>query len=134
MMKVLLDIFLVGIKIVFTSTQSLSGFIQENFIIGDCRINLSVGNALGAANIVFETIERKSPIHPLSEEGEKPKEVKGSIQFTNIDFHYPTRSDVSILVVNDGILAEIETHFELIDKKGIYTELVKQQALNSSSG
>jgi len=36
-----------------------------------------------------------------------------------------------ILVVNDGVVAEMGTHFELADKQGIYAELVKQQQLTS---
>jgi len=68
------------------------------FSLGNASPHIaSVGQALGAAQIVYETIERKSPIDPLSEEGDKPEVVKGSIQFKNIDFHYPTRSDVPIL-------------------------------------
>lgn len=68
------------------------------FSLGNASPHIaSVGNALGAAKIVFETIERKSSIDPLSEKGEKPTEVKGSIKFTNIDFHYPSRTDISIL-------------------------------------
>ena len=38
-----------------------------------------------------------------------------------------------ILVVNDGVIAEMGTHFELVDKQGIYAELVKQQQLTKSS-
>ena len=38
-----------------------------------------------------------------------------------------------ILVVNDGVVQEMGTHFELMDKHGIYDELVKQQQLTKSS-
>ena len=68
------------------------------FSLGNASPHIaSVGNALGAAKKVFEIIERVSPIDPLSEKGETPSSVKGKVTFENIGFHYPTRSDVSIL-------------------------------------
>jgi ATP-binding cassette subfamily B (MDR/TAP) protein 1 len=59
----------------------------------------SIGVALGTAANTFETIERKSPIDPLSDEGLKPEVIKGLIEFKNIDFHYSTRSDVPVLII-----------------------------------
>jgi ABC-type multidrug transport system fused ATPase/permease subunit len=36
-----------------------------------------------------------------------------------------------IAVVKDGQVAELGTHFELLEKKGLYMSLVKQQDLNA---
>ena len=57
----------------------------------------SIATAMGAAKIIYDTIDRKSPIDPLSEAGEKPEKVSGNIEFKGIGFSYPSRPDVSIL-------------------------------------
>lgn len=57
----------------------------------------AIGSAQGAAVKIYETIDRASPIDPLDPKGEKLKTVKGDVEFANIDFHYPTRSDVPVL-------------------------------------
>ncbi len=77
----------------------LFAIIIGAFSLGNASPHIaSVGTAMGAAQMVFETIERKSPIDSLSEEGEIPgSKTQGSIEFRNIGFHYPTRKDVSIL-------------------------------------
>ena len=90
------------------------------FSLGSASPHISsVGNALGAAKKVFEIIERVSPIDPLSEKGEKPSSVKGRVTFENIGFHYPTRSDVSILkdfnlVVENGTTVALVNCFDSI--------------------
>ncbi|XP_039250451.2 bile salt export pump-like isoform X1 [Styela clava] len=48
------------------------------------------GRVAGAA--VFEVIERKSSIDPLSNEGFVPDDVKGKISFINVNFNYQSRS------------------------------------------
>uniref|UniRef100_A0A1A9USS9 ABC-type xenobiotic transporter n=1 Tax=Glossina austeni TaxID=7395 RepID=A0A1A9USS9_GLOAU len=55
------------------------------------------GTAKGAAQSVFTTIDRKSYIDPLSDEGAKPSAVRGQISFENLYFRYPARADVKIL-------------------------------------
>uniref|UniRef100_A0A1B0A9F0 ABC-type xenobiotic transporter n=1 Tax=Glossina pallidipes TaxID=7398 RepID=A0A1B0A9F0_GLOPL len=55
------------------------------------------GTAKGAAQSVFTTIDRKSCIDPLSDEGAKPSAVRGQISFENLYFRYPVRADVKIL-------------------------------------
>ncbi|KAJ3189969.1 Multidrug resistance protein 1 [Gaertneriomyces sp. JEL0708] len=68
------------------------------FALGTAMPNLSsAANAQGAAYKVFETIDRQSPIDASSSDGEKPDNVEGDINFTAIDFHYPSRPDVPIL-------------------------------------
>ncbi|KAI9099534.1 P-loop containing nucleoside triphosphate hydrolase protein [Phlyctochytrium arcticum] len=57
----------------------------------------AIGNAQGAAHKVYATIDRKSPIDASNPGGAKPKEVRGDIEFKNVSFHYPSRSDVPIL-------------------------------------
>ncbi|KAJ3006380.1 Multidrug resistance protein 1 [Thoreauomyces humboldtii] len=57
----------------------------------------SLANAQGAAYKVFSTIDRISPIDASAPGGEKPAKVEGSMSFTNVDFHYPSRPDVPIL-------------------------------------
>ncbi|XP_037948021.1 multidrug resistance protein homolog 49-like [Teleopsis dalmanni] len=53
--------------------------------------------AKGAAQNIFSTIQRKSAIDFLDENGFKPFNVVGNISFNQICFHYPTRQDVEIL-------------------------------------
>ncbi|KAI8928866.1 P-loop containing nucleoside triphosphate hydrolase protein [Entophlyctis helioformis] len=68
------------------------------FSLGNATPHLSaIGTAQGAAFKIFETIDRVSPIDPLSANGAKPQKVDGNIEFKNIDFHYPSRTDVPIL-------------------------------------
>ena len=40
---------------------------------------------------------QKSLINPVTEEGEKPEEFDGSIEFKDITFSYPTRPDIKVL-------------------------------------
>jgi ABC-type multidrug transport system fused ATPase/permease subunit len=68
------------------------------YAVGQATPYLAViGKAQGAAQKVFETIESKSPIDPLSDKGEKLKKVTGTVSFKNIHFNYPSRMDVPIL-------------------------------------
>lgn len=53
------------------------------------------GVAAGAK--IFNTIDRASPIDPASEEGEKLKEVEGTIEFRNIKHIYPSRPEVPVM-------------------------------------
>ena len=57
------------------------------------------GQAIAAATKVFNTIERSSPIDPETENGEKPKEFIGDIEFKDIKHIYPSRRDT--VVVDD---------------------------------
>ncbi|KAF2008172.1 P-loop containing nucleoside triphosphate hydrolase protein [Amniculicola lignicola CBS 123094] len=55
------------------------------------------GQAAAAATKVFNTIERKSPIDPETDEGDKPDEYIGEIEFKDIKHIYPSRPDTTIL-------------------------------------
>ncbi|KAJ3106313.1 ATP-binding cassette, sub-B (MDR TAP), member 4 [Phlyctochytrium planicorne] len=68
------------------------------FSLGQAGPNVTaIASAVGAAKKIFSTIDRVSPIDAFSEEGDKPEKIEGSIEFENIDFHYPQRPDVPIL-------------------------------------
>lgn len=62
------------------------------------------GQATAAANKVFNTIERTSPIDPETEEGEKPDSFVGNIEFKDIKHIYPSRADTTVL---DGFSLDI---------------------------
>nr|UOU03319.1 ATP-binding cassette subfamily B1-1 [Brachionus rubens] len=51
----------------------------------------------GAAYEVFKIIDRKPVIDTSADDGEKPNEVTGSIEFEDIYFNYPARPDIKIL-------------------------------------
>nr|AEQ19307.1 p-glycoprotein [Brachionus orientalis]AEQ19309.1 p-glycoprotein [Brachionus orientalis] len=51
----------------------------------------------GAAFEVFKIIDRKPSIDTSSNEGEKPNDVTGNIEFDNVNFNYPSRPDINIL-------------------------------------
>nr|QNH67928.1 ATP-binding cassette transporter subfamily B member 1 X2 [Brachionus plicatilis] len=51
----------------------------------------------GAAFEVFKIIDRKPTIDTSSEEGNKPVDVTGNIEFNNVNFNYPSRPDINIL-------------------------------------
>ncbi|KAG0180556.1 Multidrug resistance protein 1 [Apophysomyces sp. BC1034] len=57
----------------------------------------AVSSACAAAYKIFDTIDRVSEIDPYSTEGVIPKRFEGEIEFRNVQFHYPTRSDTTIL-------------------------------------
>lgn len=54
------------------------------------------GIAKAAGSKVFSVIDRKSSITSLSNEGDKPIVTKGSIEFKNVAFNYPSRPEVDV--------------------------------------
>ncbi|RUP50036.1 P-loop containing nucleoside triphosphate hydrolase protein [Jimgerdemannia flammicorona] len=54
-------------------------------------------SASGAAYKIFNTIDRVPEIDASSTEGLKPDKVRGHIVFKDVQFNYPSRSDVKIL-------------------------------------
>ncbi|XP_034042603.1 bile salt export pump-like [Thalassophryne amazonica] len=50
-----------------------------------------------AAETIFDTIDREPEINCFSEEGDKLDSVRGDIEFHNVTFSYPSRSEVKIL-------------------------------------
>lgn len=60
--------------------------------------NLSaISSARGAAYKIFATIDRVPDINVDADDGLKPAQVNGGIDFKNVNFTYPTRPDVPIL-------------------------------------
>jgi ATP-binding cassette subfamily B (MDR/TAP) protein 1 len=55
------------------------------------------GAATAAATKVFNTIERKSPIDPETDNGDIPDSLIGNIEFRNIKHIYPSRADTTVL-------------------------------------
>ena len=54
--------------------------------------------ARASATTIFDVIDRKSAIDPLSREGKIINHgIKGDIEFQDVDFYYPSRSDVKVL-------------------------------------
>ncbi|XP_067859774.1 ATP-dependent translocase ABCB1-like [Heptranchias perlo] len=54
-------------------------------------------NARGAAYEIYKILDEKSAIDNFSEEGYKPEQIKGIVEFKNVHFNYPSRADVKIL-------------------------------------
>lgn len=57
----------------------------------------SFGIAKGAAAKIFQIIENKPLIDPLSNIGDIPATCNGNISFQNVFFNYPSRPDVKVL-------------------------------------
>ncbi|KAH7412302.1 P-loop containing nucleoside triphosphate hydrolase protein [Phaeosphaeria sp. MPI-PUGE-AT-0046c] len=55
------------------------------------------GAGTAAATKVFNTIERKSPIDPETDEGDVPESLVGNIEFKGIKHIYPSRPDTTVL-------------------------------------
>ena len=54
------------------------------------------GTSKAAVSKVFSIIERKSAIDTKSSDGLKPTDIEGSIEFKNVSFEYPSRSNVNV--------------------------------------
>ncbi|CAK8684913.1 unnamed protein product [Clavelina lepadiformis] len=74
------------------------GVLIGAFSLGQAAANIedfSAGKA--AAYKVFEVIDRVPPIDSMSDEGHRPDRVIGEIELKNVNFSYPSRSDVQVL-------------------------------------
>ena len=49
--------------------------------------------ATAAAQKIFQTIYRIPSIDSLSDDGDKPKDLQGDIEFKNVSFIYPSRPE-----------------------------------------
>lgn len=63
------------------------------------------GKAVLAARRIFKLFGTESNIDPESEEGVKP-EIVGNVEFTDVQFSYPTRSDLLVL---KGLKTSVES-------------------------
>lgn len=57
----------------------------------------TITNAAAAASELFEVIEKKSLLDPLSTEGKRPQSCEGQIEIRGLDFAYPSRPSAQIL-------------------------------------
>jgi len=63
--------------------------------------------ALGAAEKVFELIEREPQIR-TTEGTEEPPTIEGRVEFQNVSFAYPTRENQPILKVRSWLFIRRE--------------------------
>jgi len=69
-----------------------------SFSVAEIAPNLQAFTlALSACAKIYETIDRVPKIDIYSEDGERPKEVAGNVEFRNISFIYPSRPEVQVL-------------------------------------
>ncbi|XP_058534309.1 ATP-dependent translocase ABCB1 isoform X3 [Ochotona princeps] len=54
-------------------------------------------NARGAAYVIFNIIDSNPKIDSFSERGHKPESIKGDLEFNDVHFSYPSRTNVKIL-------------------------------------
>jgi ATP-binding cassette subfamily B (MDR/TAP) protein 1 len=55
------------------------------------------GKAKASASRIWKLFEREPLIDSYSEEGDKPADVTGTVQFSDVNFCYPTRPTVPVL-------------------------------------
>jgi ATP-binding cassette subfamily B (MDR/TAP) protein 1 len=80
-----------------TIVQAMITITSGCYMIGNALQNIeSLTKGQGAAFKLFSVIQRTSAIDPTSASGAMPDEVKGTIDFKNVSFHYPTRPDVPV--------------------------------------
>lgn len=58
---------------------------------------ITLTKASSSAAELFEVIDRKSEIDPLSEAGKVPTTCHGVVEIKNISFAYPARPDITVL-------------------------------------
>ncbi|OLL23431.1 Leptomycin B resistance protein pmd1, partial [Neolecta irregularis DAH-3] len=69
-----------------------------SFSLGQVGSNVTVfTSASGAGKKIFETIDRKTTIDSMADEGLKFSEVRGEIELKNASFIYPSRPEVVVL-------------------------------------
>lgn len=53
--------------------------------------------ARGAAAQIFKILDAHAIINASKNRGETPQDVKGTIEFKDVHFHYPSRPNVKVL-------------------------------------
>lgn len=78
--------------------QTFLGFsIGINNIENTAPLLESFSTACGSAASIFSVIDRNSKIDSMSNEGKIPdSDIQGDITFKNVQFSYPSRSDVEV--------------------------------------
>lgn len=95
-----------GNKYLHTGELGVSSIVTVVMVVLAAGFSLSstlphmqaFGAATAAANKVFNTIERKSPIDPESDEGEIPESIVGNIEFKSVKHIYPSRPETTVLM------------------------------------
>jgi len=120
-LKVVLAIMISGMMGIIYFNYGLSFWMGSRFII-DGQMTLSevltimlaimigafsLGNvapnaqafttSVAAAGKIFNTIDRLSPLNPMSDEGEKLEHVEGTVELRNIRHIYPSRAEVVVM-------------------------------------
>jgi ATP-binding cassette subfamily B (MDR/TAP) protein 1 len=68
------------------------------FALGNITPNIqAITTAVAAANKIYATIDRVSPLDPLSTGGQKPEELQGNVELKNIRHVYPSRPEVVVM-------------------------------------
>lgn len=57
--------------------------------------------ATAASQKIFQTIYRTPSIDSLSDDGDKPKDLQGDIEFKDVSFIYPSRPEGLIFILYD---------------------------------
>ncbi|XP_014242218.1 multidrug resistance protein 1-like isoform X2 [Cimex lectularius] len=57
----------------------------------------TVSTAIGSASTIFNIIDRIPPIDSYSQDGKIPDKLVGEIEFKDVQFSYPTRTEVKVL-------------------------------------
>jgi ATP-binding cassette subfamily B (MDR/TAP) protein 1 len=57
---------------------------------------VQISKASGAAAELFQTIDRRSSIDAMDDGGDSIEDLEGSIELRNVNFAYPTRSNVPV--------------------------------------
>ena len=77
--------------------QVLISSLISTFLLSNLFPDLQgFAEALGSGRCVFQIIERESKINIFNSDGEIPSNLKGDIEFKNVQFTYPSRQDVSV--------------------------------------
>ncbi|KOC07348.1 ABC multidrug transporter Mdr1 [Aspergillus flavus AF70] len=68
------------------------------FALGNITPNIqAITSAVAAANKIYATIDRVSPLDPLSTEGQKLEELQGNVELKNVRHIYPSRPEVVVM-------------------------------------
>ena len=80
--------------------------------------------AIGAAQKIFQTIDRVPSIDSLSDKGERPKDLQGHIGFRNVSFIYPSRPEGITPIVVTVKLVTVLNDVSLSIEAGKFTAIV----------
>ena len=85
----------VGLSQILTILLSI---VIGAFALGNVAPNAQAfTTSVAAAGKIFNTIDRVSPINPMSEAGDKLERVEGTVELKNIKHIYPSRPEVVVM-------------------------------------